>query len=227
MKLLFADCETTGVTPGDKIVELAWVITDQDLNTLDARESLINPGMPIPPAASSVHHITNKMVEGAPGIEAFMESLGYPLHSDEPMLFIAHNAPFDLRYFGPWLHPDTPALCTYRLARKLFPEADSHKLQALRYHLDLPEVEGAAHSAMADVRVLMHLVTYCMSVADMGILDLLALSQEPLDIKTMPFGKHKGKPLREVPRDYLRWLLAQDNLDPDLRASIEKYGKAL
>jgi len=26
----------------------------------------------------------------------------------------------------------------------------------------------------------------------------------------MPFGKHKGKPMGEVPKDYLQWLLKQD-----------------
>jgi len=26
---------------------------------------------------------------------------------------------------------------------------------------------------------------------------------------TLPFGKHRGKPLDDVPRDYLHWLIAQ------------------
>lgn len=30
------------------------------------------------------------------------------------------------------------------------------------------------------------------------------------DRDLMPFGKHKGKPMGEVPKDYLAWLLKQD-----------------
>lgn len=37
----------------------------------------------------------------------------------------------------------------------------------------------------------------------------------------MPFGKHKGKPLSEVPIDYLSWLHERGGLDAELQAAIE------
>lgn len=37
----------------------------------------------------------------------------------------------------------------------------------------------------------------------------------------MPWGKHQGKPLSEIPSDYLAWVTRQDWLDPDLGADIE------
>jgi hypothetical protein len=38
----------------------------------------------------------------------------------------------------------------------------------------------------------------------------------------MPFGKHKGRPLTEIPAAYLRWVLRNCwNLDLDLRVAIE------
>ena len=41
-----------------------------------------------------------------------------------------------------------------------------------------------------------------------------------LGSKQMWFGKHKGKPLKEVPNDYLLWLLSQPELDnPSVRKS--------
>lgn len=40
----------------------------------------------------------------------------------------------------------------------------------------------------------------------------------------IPFGKHKGKPLADVPMPYLRWLLANaTDLRPDTRATIEAF----
>jgi uncharacterized protein (DUF3820 family) len=37
---------------------------------------------------------------------------------------------------------------------------------------------------------------------------------------TMPFGKHRGKPLSEVPRPYLEYLATWDQLWPDTRAQV-------
>ncbi len=37
----------------------------------------------------------------------------------------------------------------------------------------------------------------------------------------MPFGKHKGKPVSEVPADYLDWMLTSQRLDAELRAAVE------
>ena len=40
----------------------------------------------------------------------------------------------------------------------------------------------------------------------------------------MPFGKHKGKPISDVPRQYLEWWLGQDDgRNPDLRVAVELH----
>ena len=38
---------------------------------------------------------------------------------------------------------------------------------------------------------------------------------------TMPFGKHEGKPLTQVPRGYLRWLRDNANLSGWLKDAVE------
>lgn len=45
----------------------------------------------------------------------------------------------------------------------------------------------------------------------------LTKSWEP----TMPFGKHKGRPISEVPKDYLYWLITRGGLDSELQAAIQ------
>jgi hypothetical protein len=38
---------------------------------------------------------------------------------------------------------------------------------------------------------------------------------------TMPFGKHRDKPLAEVPSDYLLWVFGECKLSSGLRAAVE------
>ena len=62
------DLETTGTNPSeDRICQIAIYICDSNLNPLGPpRQSLINPGIPIPEQASKVHGITDEMVQNAP-----------------------------------------------------------------------------------------------------------------------------------------------------------------
>ena len=64
--IAFIDLETTGVNIStDRIVEIAIVklLTD---GTRQVKRKLINPQMPIPPASSDIHGITDEMVKDAP-----------------------------------------------------------------------------------------------------------------------------------------------------------------
>jgi hypothetical protein len=38
----------------------------------------------------------------------------------------------------------------------------------------------------------------------------------------MPFGKHKGQDLKDIDRKYLRWLLNNVTLYPDLKSAVRK-----
>ncbi|MGW0647319.1 exonuclease domain-containing protein [Streptomyces umbrinus] len=65
------DTETTGLTATSRIVEIA-VTTASGTVLLD---TLLNPGGPIPAASSSIHEITDAMVEGAPTFSEILPRL--------------------------------------------------------------------------------------------------------------------------------------------------------
>lgn len=219
-----ADCETTGVSPSDRIVEVAWLITNEDFQILDEGHSLINPQRPIPAGASAVHGITMKDVEGAPTAdEYFYDVLGNKL-SGLDAIFTAHNAPFDMRYFGPYLPDSTPQMCTLRLARKLYPDVDNHKLGTLVYALELDVDKSRFHSADGDMIILMSLLGKMTEDFGYTLWDLFEAANTPIQMTKMTFGKHKGMPLKDLPSNYVTWLLKLDNLDPDLRASLGNLG---
>jgi exodeoxyribonuclease X len=51
---------------------------------------------------------------------------------------------------------------------------------------------------------------------------MIEVSKNPVLYRRMPFGKHKGMKMEEVPLDYLQWLAGTD-LEEDLRYTIERY----
>lgn len=149
------DTETTGLEPrnGDEIVQIAGLrIVNGRILRGERFETLVNPGRPIPAAATAVHKIDDARVRDAPDIV----EAGRRFHAFcEGAVLVAHNAAFDMAF----LHRkeerlglcfDQPTLCTVLLSAALFPNAEDHTLDALadRFGVDLPAVDR--HTAMGD-----------------------------------------------------------------------------
>ena len=148
-----------------------------------------------------------------------MREQGFPLDK-ENLVLVAHNAVFDINFFGPWMQ-NPLTLCTMKAARIIYPDADNHKLTTLKYYLGLEGCHDRAHSADEDVNVLMQLVKRMCADAECGLAELMRIQNIPRTIKKMTFGKYYGKLLTELPKDYVTWLLTKaDNIDNDLRASL-------
>jgi len=66
-------------------------------------------------------------------------------------------------------------------------------------------------------------------VGDLSLDQIIDLLSTQAKIVRMPFGKHAGKNLTEVPKDYLAWLSGSGALDkPEnalLRETLEKLGR--
>lgn len=234
-QFLVVDTETTGVDPATcKVVELAYVLTNLT-EVLASGSFLVNPGCPIPPEASAIHHLVDEDVAEALPLEAVMADLPLQLRGFKVGAFVAHNAAFDAAFL-PTLR-QRPWICTMRLAKRFFPDASGYSNQFLRYWLKLavPEAQGlAAHRALADAFVTAATLRHLLS----KIVDDPAWPQDPsqlgahlaqpIILKTCGFGKHKGLPWKDVPRSYLTWMLGaggMTDLDIDTRHTAEFYLK--
>ena len=220
--IVFFDTETTGANPATaKIVELGYVVTDANLNILNSWRTLVDPEMPIPADASGVHHITDDDVYDAPTVEQISEACLAPLQQPGAIL-VAHNAPFDLQVAAGLLGRDYKSIDTLQLAKRYIPDAPNHKLGTLMYYCGLTQRKNT-HSAIEDCMICVDLLRHIMLVTNKSIDELITASNEPLVIRVMPFGKHKGMKMEDVPTDYLKWALREmNNLDANLRHTMEK-----
>lgn len=218
-KLIFFDTETTGNTDKDFLVQIAYKYGNNDGESF---MGLYKPSIKIPPEASAVHHISNKMVMNLPSFKDSGDQIKIKkLFEDDNSVVIAHNAPFDLSIIKQEDINPKKFICTLRLARYLDKEGkmERYNLQYLRYLLEI-EIEAVAHDAMGDVLVLEKLFEYLKNkmmtdenLSEVDIIEkMLDISSHPSLLRSFSFGKHNGKKIEEVlktDRGYLEWLLTQ------------------
>ena len=158
--VVFVDLETTGMSAADDaITEIGIVRVDADPTgiappTVTEWSTLVNPGTPIPPAIQSLTGITDAMVRDAPPFRAVAADVAA---RTADALFVAHNARFDYGFLKHAFAREGAAftarvLCTVKLSRRLYPEAERHSLDSLiaRHALGAE----ARHRALGDARVL-------------------------------------------------------------------------
>jgi DNA polymerase-3 subunit epsilon len=219
-KFVCIDCETTGLdAKEDRIIEVAAVCFDAH-NVYESFESLINPECPIPEVSIAIHHITPDMVQNKPTIDQVLPEL---LKIIGTHIIVGHGIGFDIdvvanaaeRYSIPCKIRNNRSLDTLRMAR-LYGDCAVNSLEQLRKHFNIP-LEGA-HRAMNDVvvnkEVFKHLYKRFKTTEQL----FEALSR-PILMNTMPLGKHKGRPLKEIPLQYLQWIANKD-FDQDLLYSV-------
>lgn len=229
MSAVILDTETTGTTDDDKVIEFALTrlmaappaLTD-DLSTIAVRAYRYSSDRPISLGALATHHILEEDLVGFPPFDGFDPAV----HGIE--YIVAHNVDFDWRMLG---RPKVRRICTLALARSLWPDIDSHSLGAMVYHLlrdkhRAREIVKGAHQADADIRMILNVLLpeILIKLLPRGATweELWMISEDARIPKAMPFGKHKGVPLGDVPNDYKRWLLKQDDVDPYLAIALRR-----
>jgi DNA polymerase III subunit epsilon len=223
---IYYDTETTGVrNDKDRIIELAA------FDPIENRTfcQFINPGFPIPPEATAIHNITNEMVANAPSFKEVAESF-IAFCPPETVLIAHNNDAFDKLFLEQEFKrsglefPQFRFVDTLKWARKYRGDLPRHTLQSLREVYGFPA--NQAHRALDDVIVL-HQVFSAM-IDDLSIEKVLELLVRPQILSRMPFGKHQGKLLAEVPKDYVAWLASSGAFDKaenqELKENFAKLG---
>ena len=235
------DTETTGNRDDDKVIQFGAMIVDQR-GKVEAYDELCSTDVEIKIEAMEVHNITTNIIEGKPkAIETSFYKRLEELNNPENYL-IAHNISFDMGMIEKEGFLNAYQLIdTLRCAKHLFPDMPYHRLQYLRYALELYKTEKQeaakynitikAHDAIGDVLVmklfLSKLVTKCREIyPDYNPMEkLVDLTRTPVLIKTFKFGKHKGKEIAEVAKEdagYLNWMKSNMDLDEDLKYTLDK-----
>lgn len=210
------DSETCDFDSG--VVELASIdIIDNEVDYTSQQSHFVNPQKPISISAMAIHHITDEMVADSPLIG---DVIDYYKGAD---YLVAHNAEFDKRMMP---EMDAPFICTLKLARRLWPELESHSNQYLRYALKLdvhvPD-ELHAHRALYDCIVTASLFKRIKDDSGWSDAEMLEITNQPSLLNKLRFGKYKGMTFAEVKKEnagYLGWLLSQPDLEPDVEFSI-------
>jgi DNA polymerase-3 subunit epsilon len=147
------DLETTGGTPlHDRIIEIALIRFEEGMES-ERWETLVNPGISIPPFITHLTGISNGTVKDAPSFG----DIAHRLYSFlDGAVLAAHNVRFDYgflkneyRRMGALLQHRV--LCTARLSRKLYPQHKGHGLDAIMQRHELKT--EARHRAMGDVEL--------------------------------------------------------------------------
>jgi DNA polymerase III epsilon subunit family exonuclease len=163
---LALDFETTGLdSRAERVVEIGAIRFS--LSSGGAREEatlacLVDPGMPIPGRASSIHGISDEDVAGAPSFGEVAPAL---LALAEGAVIVAHNVGFDLSFLDSELsrlalaRPPAETADTLTLCRRAFPGRASYRLGSIATALGIDA--GAAHRALDDARTCMRLYAAC------------------------------------------------------------------
>lgn len=228
--IVFFDLETTGTNIiDDRIVELSYIKIHPDGHE-ESATMRINPGRPIPPSASAVHHITDADVADKPLFEQVAKDLEQ-VFSDADIAGFNSNR-FDVPLLvEEFLRVGTKidfSKCRFVDVQTIFHKMEQRTLSAAYQFYCGKELDGA-HSADADTRATYEVLKaqldrYGDLQNDINFLADFSTQNRNVDfagriiynendVEVFNFGKYKGIPVAEVMvRDsgYYNWIMQGD-----------------
>ncbi|MDE5868898.1 MAG: 3'-5' exonuclease [Muribaculaceae bacterium] len=228
--IIFFDLETTGTNvTNDRIVELSYIKVYPD-GREETKSRRINPEMHIPEGATAVHHITDEMVKNEPTFRQVSKALleifdgcdiaGYNSNKFDVPLLIEEFARVGLNF-------DISGR-NFIDVQNIFHKMEQRTLVAAYRFYCGKELDGA-HSALCDTQATYEVLKSQLdryenlendveklaefSRAGRGIDLASRFVLDDNDVPVMNFGKHKGKPVKEVFRrepSFYAWMMQGD-----------------
>jgi DNA polymerase-3 subunit epsilon len=228
--LIFFDLETTGINiVKDRIVQIAYVKVHPN-GKEESKERLINPGMPIPPESTAIHHITDEMVKDCPTFREIAKSLSAQIEGCDLAGFNSNR--FDIPMLAEeFLRADIDI----DLNRRKFVDVQTifHKKEqrtlvaAYKFYCDKDLVD--AHSAQADTMAtyevlkaqldrypdltndINELSKYSSFTTNVDFAGRMVYNEKNEEV--INFGKYKGQLVTEVLKNdpsYYSWIMNGD-----------------
>jgi exodeoxyribonuclease X len=217
------DTETSGLEPPAQVVEVGFcdLVKAGDGWQVQEPQSRLYGVDDLPPQVRAIHHITAAEVAGLAPFDPL--ALHAECVDDGVSVIACHNLEFDQQFLGV---TSTPALCTYKAALRIWPDAPSHSNACLRYWLGdqgLLALDDAKamppHRAGPDAYVTAHVLKALLQVTTAN--QMVRWAAEPRLLPRITFGKHKG-PWDKAPTDYLNWVVTKSDLDADTKWNAER-----
>lgn len=242
-KYLLFDTETTGANEEDRIIQLGLMVVHSK-ESIEIYDEICSTDIPIKLEAMEVHNIIPSMLIGKPNCvetTAYQKILEFNNNSN---YLIAHNIKFDLNMLiKEGFENKYKIIDTLRCARHLFSDLPFHRLQYIRYALELYKIEDdeakslniqiKAHDAIGDVLIMkLFLSELIKKVKEEYINEnpmdkLVELTETPVKVKTFRFGKYRGEHIESVASHdigYISWMRANmKDLDEDMKYTLDFY----
>ena len=162
------DLETTGGSPGLNAITEIGAQKVRGGEVIGEFQTLVNPGVPIPPFITVLTGITESMLIPAPRIDEVFPQLLEFIGSEAETVLVAHNAPFDIGFLKAaasalgYTFPKYHVLDTVRIARQVLTkdEVRNYKLETLSifFQTETTPNHRALDDAKATVAVLHGLI---------------------------------------------------------------------
>ena len=208
VEFVVLDLETTGGSPANDRITEVGAVKIRGGEVLGTFQTLVNPGVPIPPLISALTGITNPMVVDQEPIEVVLPCLVEFLGG---AVLVAHNASFDRRFVQANLERHgyqrlaNRVVCTARLARKLLPRDEVPNVRLATLAAYLGSTVAPCHRALTDARATVDVFHSLLERAgSYGVLALEDLIEFPSARASASFKKvHLADRLPRCPGVYL------------------------
>lgn len=155
---VIVDLETTGGSPGLNAITEIGAQKVCGGQVIGEFQTLVNPGVPLPPFITVLTGITEAMLLPAPKIEEVFPQLLEFLGNESETVLVAHNAPFDIGFLRAaatalgYNFPKYQVLDTVKIARQVLTkdEVRNYKLETLSQFFRTDT--APTHRALDDVR---------------------------------------------------------------------------